>query len=241
MRMVFSSAAAPAPPAPVWVMTPDPVGLVAVRLAWSCPRLRRFMKITSGDWPFWNLVSAVLIRASVAPLPESAVSFLMRTTLSCVVICRAGYRLILRNVGGVDSCKDLTNPSFEKVMAFFEQMGFKDNRGGPGYWSNKANRQGELVNERIVFKIRALAQGQPYDIGALCRRFSNHRTDQLHQLTPGEAYALVEMLKAVHERDDAAKRKSDSSFSLQPSSLSPATGNSPTQSHGGEDDDDLPF
>lgn len=142
------------------------------------------------------------------------------------------YRLILRNVGGVDSCKDLTNPSFEKVMAFFEQMGFKDNRGGPGYWSNKANRQGELVNERIVFKIRALAQGQPYDIGALCRRFSNHRTDQLHQLTPGEAYALVEMLKAVHERNDNVaasppRRVADSSpnFSF---------------SHGG-DDDDLPF
>lgn len=113
------------------------------------------------------------------------------------------YRTVLRSVGGVKSSKELSQGDYERVMAIFEQHGFIDARHGAGYWGRKTERAELFANERTVRKIEELAAtpGQRYALPALCRQFSQGSTEQPAKLRPGEAWKLVEMLKAAIDRE----------------------------------------
>jgi phage gp16-like protein len=111
------------------------------------------------------------------------------------------YRVLLRNVAGVASAKDLDNVTFEDVMATLEDLGYRDPRKDGDYWRGKVARRGSQVNERMLRKIISLAERQRYRLSALCRQFSGGRTERPDKLTPREAWNLIEMLKSAISRE----------------------------------------
>ncbi len=111
------------------------------------------------------------------------------------------YRMLLRNVAGVGSCKDLDQAGVEDVMAVMEDSGFQDKEGGT-YWRDKVRRRGAECGERMRRKIEALAADQQYPLAAMVHRHSNKRTDRVEQLYPREAWNLIEALKAIVDRHD---------------------------------------
>lgn len=115
----------------------------------------------------------------------------------------AHYRLLLHNVAGVASCKDLDNASFEDVMAVLESFGVQLNERLPnGYWQRKVDQRGTGAGERMVRKIIELQKQQDrYPLAAICLRHSDGRTDQADKLLPREAWNVIEMLKAVAGRE----------------------------------------
>jgi hypothetical protein len=131
----------------------------------------------------------------------------------------ARYRLLLQNVAGVESAKDLNNVTFEDVMAVLEDLGFSMARqrhidrggfmgisgaAGPAvstYWREKVAARGSRANERLVHKIRELAATSRYPLSNLCMKFSNRRTEHPEKLKPREAFELIEMLKAAATRE----------------------------------------
>jgi membrane peptidoglycan carboxypeptidase len=132
----------------------------------------------------------------------------------------ARWRLLLENVAGVTSAKDLDNVTFEDVMAVLEDFGFSNarqrhiDRGGfmgmsgsaghaqSTYWRDKVAARGRQANARFVHKIRELAAKCPrYPLANLCMKFSNRRTEHPDKLTPREAWELIEMLKAAVVRE----------------------------------------
>lgn len=116
----------------------------------------------------------------------------------------AQYRLLLLNVAGVESCTKLDNRGVENVLAVLEALGFDGHVNGPTYWQEKAASRGERAGERMVHLIEQLAPGVPYPLGALVRKQSAGRTDVAADLRPGEAWKLIEMLKAAAARSAAA-------------------------------------
>ena len=110
------------------------------------------------------------------------------------------YRTLLRNVADVESSKSLINAGVEDVLAVLEDLGFQSHPAGPNYWRRKVVRRGQCCNERMIWKIEALAAEQRYQLPALCLRMSNRRTDQVGLLYPKEAYNLIEALKAIVDR-----------------------------------------
>src|SRR4051812_16093359 len=90
------------------------------------------------------------------------------------------YRMLLKNVGNVDSSTDLDNAGVEDVMAVMEDLGFDSHPKGPTYWRDKVATRGTRSGERMEHKIRELhaagAQLVRYSIEALCRQFSGQRT-----------------------------------------------------------------
>lgn len=107
----------------------------------------------------------------------------------------------------------LTNADFERFMAIVE-----DRAGGrvlnfsQNYWQEKAGSRSDNVNERMAWKIKELyrvyesqqaggLEGHGiYGLEGLVSRFSSHRTRELDELTPKEAWNLIEMLKIVVSR-----------------------------------------
>ena len=103
------------------------------------------------------------------------------------------YRVLLDNVAGVSSSKQLTNSSFEDVMAVLEDMGFRDHRGETR-WRDLVARRGTHVSERMVRKIHALSaeSGPRYPLDALCWRHAVHSTNRAATISsrPTEAHNL---------------------------------------------------
>lgn len=114
----------------------------------------------------------------------------------------AQYRTVLRNIGGVESCKDLSARGYEDVMAFLESIGFDGHSLGPTYWRDKVRRRGHGCPERMAHKIHAFAPDLPYPLAALVRRLSGGRTDVVEELDAHEAYNLIEAAKAIVARRD---------------------------------------
>src|SRR4051794_38249656 len=77
------------------------------------------------------------------------------------------YRTILRNTAGVESSKDLTNQSFENVMAVLEDMGFVYFGHGSNYWRDKVAARGSQAGERQVDYINRLIANSPYPLKGL--------------------------------------------------------------------------
>jgi hypothetical protein len=118
--------------------------------------------------------------------------------------------------GGVESSKDLSQAGFEDVMAVLEDSGFSDSRQGGTYWRDKVRDRGQAGNARMVHLIRELAEKSVYPLDRLAWRQSGGRTEDVEQLTPREAWMLIEMLKGSNkrseERDAKAKHVQPSLF-----------------------------
>ena len=114
------------------------------------------------------------------------------------------YRLLLRNTAGVASAKQLDQRGFEDVMAVMEDLGYAPPGVAMGesfYWRNKVKSRGQRANARQIHLIDQLVGEQnKYPLGALLRRHSNGRTDQVKDLHPREAWNLIEALKAMKKR-----------------------------------------
>lgn len=109
------------------------------------------------------------------------------------------YRLLLKNVAGVESSKQLDNRGVEDVLAVFEDLGFDSHPAGRTYWRDKVARRREHgCPERMAHKIHAFAL--PYPLAALVRRMSGGRTDVVEELDAHEAYNLIEAAKAIVAR-----------------------------------------
>jgi hypothetical protein len=118
------------------------------------------------------------------------------------------YRVLLKNVGGVDTSVNLSQAGLEDVMAVLEDQASQypwDAAAWGGrpadYWRQKVARRGSAAGDRMVHFIKDLARGGRYVLGTLCLRFSDYRTDQVEKLRPREAWKLIEMLKAARERE----------------------------------------
>jgi Protein of unknown function (DUF1018) len=121
-------------------------------------------------------------------------------------LSREDYKTILRNCGGVESCKQLDQAGYEDCMATIEDCGFRE-RDKPGdYWREKVRRRGHSAGSRQVYKIHELALRSRYELAAMCKRFSADRVEEPEQLTPREAWKLIEMLKAANGRENAECR-----------------------------------
>ena len=111
------------------------------------------------------------------------------------------YRTALRNCGGVESAKSLTQSGFENVMALFEERGWRQVGQPENYWRGKVAARGSLCGDRLIYKIISLIGVDfPYTLEGMCKRISQGRVDQLDKLTPGEALNMVEALKAIAAR-----------------------------------------
>ena len=112
------------------------------------------------------------------------------------------YRLLLLNVGGVETCKDLSKHGFESVMAVFEDMGFRSNTPGHGPTFYRDRFKISKASPEMQHKIFELDAASRYSLPGLCLRCSNLRTDAVGELTPREAWNLIEMLKASIQREN---------------------------------------
>ncbi len=79
---------------------------------------------------------------------------------SKVQLSEAQYRLMLHNVAGVTSSKELTNASYEDCMAFLEDCGYRQILDGqlqaPDYWRRQVAKRGVYANGRLLHKILEL-------------------------------------------------------------------------------------
>ena len=116
----------------------------------------------------------------------------------------AAYRVLLRNVGGVESSKDLDNPGVEDVMAVLEDLGFTGHPMGATYWRNKVRLRGSECGARMAHKIRELAAMSRYALEVMVEKFSDGRTCIVERLHPREGWKLIEMLKAAEKREGKA-------------------------------------
>jgi hypothetical protein len=140
------------------------------------------------------------------------------------------YRLLLKNVAGVDSSKMLTQAGFEDVMAVLEDMGFRDTAHAPAraargdYWRGKVAVRGQQCGGRMVHKIRELAERQSkYTLIGLCHLASQYRAADPEHLRPREAWNLIEMLKDVIKRTGNQPALFPPATSNQQPATSPAT------------------
>ena len=138
----------------------------------------------------------------------------------------AQYRTLLKSAAGAASSKELDQARFEDVMAVLEDLldgkvtgrqGDKVTKDAPvtpspphpatlsssTYWRDKVAARGQTGNARMVHKIRRLAESSVYPLERLVWRQSGGRTEDVEQLTPREAWMLIEMLKSSNQRTEA--------------------------------------
>jgi hypothetical protein len=116
------------------------------------------------------------------------------------------YRLLLKNVGGVDSCKDLTNEALEEVMAVLEDMGFVTTFHGvenKDYWREKIRRRGHFADDRVIFRLVEQSKNAVYPLAGMVLRAAGGRTDDPKKLHPYEAANLLEAYRPIHRRKGA--------------------------------------
>lgn len=114
------------------------------------------------------------------------------------------YRFILKTAGKVESSKLLSQFGYENVMAAVEHRGFRTTGKPDDYWRNLVELRGRFASSRQVNEIERLRPLQRYEVPALCARFSQGRTPHASKLTPREAHAMIEMMKAAAERETPA-------------------------------------
>ncbi|MBC8107734.1 MAG: DUF1018 domain-containing protein [Anaerolineae bacterium] len=117
------------------------------------------------------------------------------------------YRMVLQSIAQVDSAKYLDNVQIEDVMAVFEEKGFRQKGQPEDYWRQKVTQRGRFANARMVHKIESLGRSVRYCVPAMCERFSKGRAQTPGQLTPHEAYGLIEALKDIYQREQLPDRQ----------------------------------
>lgn len=114
----------------------------------------------------------------------------------------AGYRMVLRTAGDVETSKDLNNAGFESVMAQFEALGFRDRNKSPTHFRDKVDRAQRFGTERQIRYIHAMAAETRYPVEGMCRRHSHGRTDNVEELDRTEVREVIEAYKAITGREE---------------------------------------
>lgn len=166
---------------------------------------------------------------------------LLQTARRQLSLDEADYRLILRNVAGVESSKDLDNVGLENVLAVFEDRGWQYTDHSTTYFRDKVEQRSRRADSRQVHLIEQLVLGTAYRLGGLCLRFSDGRTDQPEKLRPREAHCLIEMLKSARDRKDRPAPSDSAQPSLFSGIAIPAASLVPALSTGPDPYDDEPF
>jgi hypothetical protein len=141
------------------------------------------------------------------------------------------YRLALVQRGGVatlpPSSKQLSPAGFERMMAMFESMGWRDSLPGRrhDHWRTLVARRGHYASPQQIRFIAGLHKqlrglGTEYDLNGLCRRMTKGRVDSVDDLNPKEAYDLTEMLKKAIDR---TQPRSSGVSPEEPASVTPPT------------------
>lgn len=133
----------------------------------------------------------------------------LRTCVSRAGLDEPAYRLMLRNLADVASCKDLSQIGYEDCMAFLEDQGGSTEMR----WRTIVATRGTLAGTRMVHKINELfadyerlaeALGVPeprrYKRPGLVENASAGRTNSPSGLRKHEAWRLIETLKGIIER-----------------------------------------
>jgi hypothetical protein len=125
-----------------------------------------------------------------------------------IALCNCGVRA---DHSGRCSSKNLTQAGFEKLMAIFESMGYREPGGDPEHWRKRNSARTGLATTRQVREIRRLAPRQKYPVSAICQRVSNNTHSEPEQLTMAQAAKLIEGLKSIIGRNagDAGTEVSD--------------------------------
>lgn len=132
----------------------------------------------------------------------------------------AAYRLVLANIGGVASSKQLDNEGFEQVMSFMEAGGFRslDETGRPrpdDYWRKRAKQHGNRAARKIhQLHAMCVAEGAVYELAGMCRNASKGTVEKPEELEPREQMELIEALKEIHRRKRFAKSRESNSGAL---------------------------
>lgn len=138
---------------------------------------------------------------TLTPMPTTLQHRLIRVAYRELSLNEQQQRTLLRSTAGVESHTDLTQAGFEDCLAVLEDLGFHDMTHSKTYWRDKAAARQTCCNERMARKIEAMAATCRYEIGSLCERFSEGVVRRVRDLKPREAWMLIEMLKAVEERE----------------------------------------
>ncbi len=132
------------------------------------------------------------------------------------VFDRSWFDLVLINIGRVHadaegriSSKGLSNPGFERVMAFLEETIHEAGGKAGTYWRDRDRRRGHFLTTRQEWQIgqlygELLGMGLTYRIEPIVSQMSGSRTRELKELNPAEAFKVIEMLKAVIDRQKAS-------------------------------------
>jgi len=135
------------------------------------------------------------------------------------------YRLILRNIGGVASSKDLSQSAFDEVMASIEEAGEANGVRIGTYWRDRLGK-GSSGTARMIHKIHAIyasyeqlrdpVESTHYELAGLCRNAASRRPGNANlpigrPLTPEdlnakEAWTLIETLKSIVAREEQRQR-----------------------------------
>jgi hypothetical protein len=111
------------------------------------------------------------------------------------------YRLLLWNVAGVESCKELDNVGVEDFLAVLEDMGFRTIDKPGDYWREKVqSRASGRIGERMVYRIRVEARGGKYPLESICLRLTKGRTSNVEELNVYEAVKVFEAFVAIGDR-----------------------------------------
>jgi hypothetical protein len=126
---------------------------------------------------------------------------------------RASYELLLTNVAGVVTSKDLNQRSFEDVMATLEDLAEGNGVDVGPHWRHIVATRGSSATSRMVWLIRQLhtdyealrGEGDPhYELAGLVERMSRGRRlgpiSDLALLTPREAWNMIEAMKGIIAR-----------------------------------------
>ncbi len=117
------------------------------------------------------------------------------------------YRQMLRSIGGVRSCRDLNNRSFERVMRYFEERGVRRFSGPSGdRFRMRKFHAGIFCSPEERNKIRELINQTTLTLPGFIARMTGGRADSLNALYPRDAYIIIEALKKVIGRK-AVKRE----------------------------------
>jgi hypothetical protein len=119
------------------------------------------------------------------------------------------YRRGLVEMGRVTrlppSAKDLAPAGFERVMAWFESMGWRDDRRPAEHWRTLVARRGRYSSPQQIRLIHHLwnkyvEAGGQLALDGFCRRMSHGRTTSVEDLNPGDAHKVIEAMKEMLRR-----------------------------------------
>ncbi len=115
------------------------------------------------------------------------------------------YRLLLGqylqpNGQAVTSCKQLNHRQFEDMLAICEAYGWRMPGKAEDYYRRKRagkDRTASYAQQEAIKHLRGDLGWNEYQLGGMLKRMTNGFADTVVALSPGQAYNVIEALKAM--------------------------------------------